>query len=176
MVTAARSDNGRNQLTCTEKDNQKNNNKIRQHEKNKPIYQFLLSLFLVQLLFCSNNHHCDCHHHPLQQLPATHAASPLTSPSPLPCNKGTNNNQSSSSLWWLKLLSAHAILPPPTHCCCYCHHHATTAFPNALLLPLKLHFCQAATSAAKLATAAMLPPPPPLLPHCQRRVTTAYKI
>ncbi len=33
MVTAAHSDNGRNQLTCIEKDKPKNNNKIRQHEK-----------------------------------------------------------------------------------------------------------------------------------------------
>jgi hypothetical protein len=97
MVTAARSKNGRNQFTCIEKDKQKNNNKIRQHEKNKHIFQFLLSFFLVQPLFCSNDHHCDCHHHPLQRLPATHAASPLTHPSPLPCNKGTINNQSSSS-------------------------------------------------------------------------------
>jgi hypothetical protein len=97
MVTAACSDNGRNQLTCIEKDKPKNNNKMRQHEKNKPIFQFLLSLFFVQPLFFSNNHHCNCHHRPLQQLPATHAASPLTPPTPLPCNKGTNNNQSSSS-------------------------------------------------------------------------------
>ncbi len=156
MVTAACSDNGRNQLTSIEKDKPKNNNKIRQHEKNEPIFQFLLSLFLVQPLFCSNNHHCDCHHHPLQQLPATHAASPLTPPSPLPCNKRKNNNQSSSSSWRSKLLSAHTILPPPTHCCCCRHHHAAAAFPNVLLLPLKLHFCQAAASAAKLATAALL--------------------
>jgi hypothetical protein len=33
MVTAAHNDNGRNQLTCIEKDKPKNNNKIRQHEK-----------------------------------------------------------------------------------------------------------------------------------------------
>jgi hypothetical protein len=97
MVTSARSDNGRNQLTCIEKDKPKNKNKLRQHEKNKPIFRFLLSLLFVQPLFCSNNHHCDCHHCPLQQLPAMHAASPLTPPSPLSCNKGTNNNQSSSS-------------------------------------------------------------------------------
>jgi hypothetical protein len=132
MVTAGHSNNGRNQLTCIEKDKQKNNNKIRQHGKNKPIFQFLLFLFLVQPLFCSNNHHCDCHHRPLQQLPAMHAASR--------------------------------------------HQHTATAFSNALLLPLKLHFCQAAASAAKLAAAAVLPPPPPLLTRCQRRVTTAYKI
>ncbi len=48
MVTAAHSNNGRNQLTCIEKDKQKNNNKLRQHEKNKPIFQFLLSFFLAQ--------------------------------------------------------------------------------------------------------------------------------
>ncbi len=48
MVTAAHSNNSRNQLTCIEKDEPKNNNKIRQHEKNKPIFQFLLSFFLVQ--------------------------------------------------------------------------------------------------------------------------------
>jgi hypothetical protein len=97
MVTAAHSDNGRNELTCIEKDKPKNNNKIRQHEKNNPIYQSILSFFLVQPLFCSNNHHCNCHHHPLQQLPVMHAASPLAPPSPLPCKKGTINNQSSLS-------------------------------------------------------------------------------
>ncbi len=160
MVTAARSNNGRNQLTCIEKDKPKNNNKIRQHEKNKPIFQFLLFFFLVQPLFFSNSHHCDCHHRPLQWLPAMHAASPLTHPSPLLCNKGTINNQSSLSSWRLKLLSAHAILPLPTHHCCCCHHHAAATFPNALLLPLKLHFRQAAASAAKLGAATMLLPPP----------------
>jgi hypothetical protein len=51
MVTAALSNNGRNQLTCIEKDKPKNNKKIRQHEKNKPIFQFLLSFFLVEPLF-----------------------------------------------------------------------------------------------------------------------------
>jgi hypothetical protein len=41
-----------------------------------------------------------------------------------------------------------------------------------------LHLCQAAASAsaAKLAAYAVLLPPPPLLPHCQRCITTAYKI
>ncbi len=51
MVMAAHSNNGRNQLTCIEKGKPKNNNKIRQHEKNKPIFQFPLSFFLVQPLF-----------------------------------------------------------------------------------------------------------------------------
>jgi hypothetical protein len=50
MVTAACSNNGRNQLTCIKKDKQKNNNKIRQHGK-KPILQILLSFFLLQTLF-----------------------------------------------------------------------------------------------------------------------------
>jgi hypothetical protein len=59
---------------------------------------------------------------------------------------------------------------------CRCHHHAAAAFPNALLLPLKLRFCQAAASAAKLAAATVLPPPPPLPPHGHRRASTAYKI
>jgi hypothetical protein len=54
MVTAARCNNSRNQFICIEKDKPKNNNKKRQHEKNKPIFQFLLSFFLVQPLFCSN--------------------------------------------------------------------------------------------------------------------------
>jgi hypothetical protein len=49
------------------------------------------------------------------------------------------------------------------------------AFPNALLLPLKLRFCQAAASAAKLAAATMLPPLPPLAPRGHRHATTAYK-
>ncbi len=68
-------------------------------------------------------------------------------PSPLPRNEETTNNQSSLSSWQLKLLSAYAMLPPPTHRCCPRHHHAAAAFPNALLLPLKItllpscHFC-----------------------------------
>jgi hypothetical protein len=45
MVTAAHSNNGRNQSTCIEKGKPKNNNKIRQHEKNKPIFQFPLFFF-----------------------------------------------------------------------------------------------------------------------------------
>ncbi len=66
MVTAACSNNCRNQLTCIEKGKLKNNNKIKQHEKNKPIFQFPLSFFLVQPLFCSNSHHCNCHCCPSQ--------------------------------------------------------------------------------------------------------------
>ncbi len=56
------------------------------------------------------------------------------------------------------------------------HHYVAAALPNALLVPLKLRFRQATTSAAKLAAAAVLPPLPPLLPRCQCRATTAYKI
>ncbi len=81
MITAARSNNGRNQLTCIEKGKPENNSKIRQHEKNKPIFQFPLFFFLVQPLFCSNSHHCNCHCRPSQQLPGMHAASPLPPPS-----------------------------------------------------------------------------------------------
>jgi hypothetical protein len=175
MVTAALSNNGRNQLTCIEKGKPKNNNKIRQHEKNNSIFQLPLFFFPVQLFFCSNNHHCNCHCHPSWQLPATHAASPLPPPSPLTRNEGTINNQSSSSSWQLKLLSAYAMLPPPTHRCCRCHHHAATAFPNALLLPLKLRFRKAAASAVKLAAATMLPPPP-LPTRGNHRAITGYKI
>jgi hypothetical protein len=48
-----------------------------------------------------------------------------------------------------------------------CRCHAATALPNALPLLPKLHFRQAATSAAKLATATtLLPLPPLLLPLC----------
>ncbi len=90
MVTAACRDNGRNQLTCIEKGKPKKNNKIRQHEKNKPIFQFLLSIFLVQPPFCSNSHHCDCHCHPSQPPPATHAASPLLPPFPPPPQQRNN--------------------------------------------------------------------------------------
>ena len=68
------------------------------------------------------------------------------------------------------------MLPPPTHHCYHRHHHAATAFPNVLMLWLKLHFCQAAASAAKLATAIVLPPLPPLPTRGNRRTTTAYKI
>ncbi len=68
------------------------------------------------------------------------------------------------------------MLPPPTHRCCRRHHHAAAAFPNALLLPLKLRFSQAAASATKLATANVLPPPPPLPTRGNCCTTTAYKI
>jgi hypothetical protein len=98
MVTTARSKNGKNQLTSIKKDKPKNKNKIRQHEKTNPSFNSFSPFFLVQPLFCSNNHHCNCHHCPFKQPPATHAASPLTPPSPLPCNKGTIINQSSLSL------------------------------------------------------------------------------
>ena len=81
MVMAARSNNSRNQSACIEKGKPKNNNKIRQHEKNKPIFQFPLFFFLVQPLFCSNSHHCNCHCSPSQRPPAMHAASPLPPPS-----------------------------------------------------------------------------------------------
>jgi hypothetical protein len=37
-------------LTCIEKDKPKNNNKIRQHEKNKPIFQFLSNPFFAQTI------------------------------------------------------------------------------------------------------------------------------
>jgi hypothetical protein len=68
------------------------------------------------------------------------------------------------------------MLPLPTHHCYRHHHHAAAAFQNALLLWLKLHFCQAAPSAAKLAAATVLPPLPPLPMRGTRRATTAYKI
>ncbi len=51
MVMVACSKDGRNQSTCIEKGKLKNNNKIRQHEKNKPIFQIPLSFSLVQTLF-----------------------------------------------------------------------------------------------------------------------------
>jgi hypothetical protein len=78
----------------------------------------------------------------------------------------------------LQLLSAYATLLPPTLRCCRCRHHAAAALPNALLLLLKMRFCQAAISAAKLklAAAALLLPPPPLPLRCHCRATTAYKI
>ncbi len=38
MVMAARSNGGRNQSTCIEKDKPKNNNKIKQHEKTNPSF------------------------------------------------------------------------------------------------------------------------------------------
>jgi hypothetical protein len=53
-----------------------------------------------------------------------------------------------------------------------CHRRAAAALLNALPLPPKLRFRQAAASAAKLATAAAVLPPP----RCHRHATTAYKI
>jgi hypothetical protein len=68
------------------------------------------------------------------------------------------------------------MLPPPMHRCCHRHHHAATAYPNALLLPLKLCYGQAAASAAKLAAATVLLPLPSLPMRGNRYATTAYKI
>ncbi len=138
-------------------------------KKSKPIFQFILSFFLVQPLIYSNNYHCNCHCRPSQRPPGTHAASPLPPPSPLP-------RQLSSSLWRLKLLSSYTMLRPPTHHCYRHHHHAAAASPNVLLPWLKLCFHQAATSATKLAATTVLPPPPPLLMRGNRRANTAYKI
>jgi hypothetical protein len=50
MITAANRDKGRNQMKCIEKRKPKNQNMIRQHEKNKPIFQYHLSFFLIILL------------------------------------------------------------------------------------------------------------------------------
>jgi hypothetical protein len=68
------------------------------------------------------------------------------------------------------------MLPLPMHHCYHRHHHAAAAFPNVLLLWLKLHFRQAATSVAKLASATVLPLLPPLPTRGNRRGTTVYKI
>jgi hypothetical protein len=68
------------------------------------------------------------------------------------------------------------MLPPPTHRCYRRHHHATAAFPNTLLLQLKLRFHQAAAFAAKLAATTVLPSPPPLPMRGNHCATTAYKI
>jgi hypothetical protein len=75
----------------------------------------------------------------------------------------------------LQLLSAYATLLPPTLHCCHRHRHVAAALPNALLLPLKLRFRQAAASTAKLATVVVLPPLLPLPPRCHHRATAAYK-
>jgi hypothetical protein len=139
MVTAAHNDNSRNQLTYIEKDKPKNNNKIRQHEKNKPIFQFLLSFFLVQPQFCSNNHHCDCHCHPLQQPPATHAASPLPPPFPPPLSIII-------VIMMIKIIISirHAatsnapLLPPPPPRCCRISKRATATAKIALLPSFRL--------------------------------------
>ncbi len=96
-------------------------------------------------------------------------------PSPLPRNKGTIINQSLLSSWPLILLSAYAMLLPSTPRCCHHRHHAAAALLNALLLPLKLRFQQAAASIAKLAAAAVLLPLLPLPRCCHCRATTAYK-
>jgi hypothetical protein len=99
MVTAAHSNNGRNQLTCTEKDKPKNNNKIRQHEKTNPSFTSFSPFSLSNPYFAQTINiaiviivHRDDHQQCMQP-----ALSPP--PSPLP-------HQLSSSSWQLKLLSA----------------------------------------------------------------------
>ncbi len=136
LVTAAHSDNSRNQLICIGKGKPKNNNKIRQHEKNKPIFQFPLSFFLVQPFFCLNSHHCDCHCHPLRRPPATHAASIL--PHPLPPSPATKL-QSIINIIVIVLIkiiisirhaatnNAPLLPPPPPRCRRISKHAAATA-------------------------------------------------
>jgi hypothetical protein len=169
MVTAAHSNNGRNQLTCIEKDKPKNNNKIRQHEKKQTHLSIPSLLFLVQPVFCSNNHHCDCHRPSI----ATTAIDACSQPSPPP---------------FLPPLSI-IIVIVMIKIIISIHHAATS---NALLLPLsppccrciseraaataKLRFRQTATSAAKLAATTVLLLPPPLPMSGNRCATTAYKI
>jgi hypothetical protein len=97
MVTAARSDNGRNQLTCIEKGKPKNNNKIRQHEKtnpslNSPSPFSLSNPFFAQTVTIAI---VIAIHHDNRQRRMRPALSPP--PSPLPRNEGTINNQSSLS-------------------------------------------------------------------------------
>jgi hypothetical protein len=70
MVTAACSDNGRNQLTCIEKDKPKNNNKIRQHEKKtsfnslspfslfNPFFAQTITIAIVITVHCNDHQQC----------------------------------------------------------------------------------------------------------------------
>jgi hypothetical protein len=169
MVTAACSDNGRNLFTCIEKGKPKNNNKIKQHEKNKPIFQFPLFFFLVQPLFCSNNHHCNCHCRPSRQLPATHVASPLLPLFPPPLQRRNNQQSIIIIILSIKIIisirhsaAANApllLLPPPRYCCISKHAVATakiTLLPSCRLR--RQAGCRHRAAAATTSTAAQPPP------------------
>jgi hypothetical protein len=84
MVTAARSNNGRNQLTCIEKDKPKNNNKIRQHEKTNTSFNSFFPFSLFNPFFAQTitvviviTVHCNNHQQRMQL-----ALSPPLPPSP----------------------------------------------------------------------------------------------
>ncbi len=51
MVTAARNDTGRNQLTCIEKDKPKNNNKINSMKKTNPSFNYFSPFSLFNPFF-----------------------------------------------------------------------------------------------------------------------------
>jgi hypothetical protein len=67
----------RNQLTYTEKEKPKNNNKIKQHEKTNPSLNSPFPFPLSNSFFCSNSCHYDCHCCPTRQSPVTQVACPL---------------------------------------------------------------------------------------------------
>jgi hypothetical protein len=113
MVTAPHSDNGRNQSTCIEKGKPKNNNKIRQHEINKPIFHFPLSFFLVQSLFCLivtiaiffTVHH-DNHQRRMR---------PALSPLPAAHSGGSSSNDSSWYREYLVVAACKSFSPVYAH-------------------------------------------------------------
>jgi hypothetical protein len=86
----------------------------------------------------------------------------LLPPPPMPrCHRQHRVTTAAAALP-LRICRAAVLLP--------CSRRAATALPAALPPLQKLRFCQAATTAAKLATATALPPPPP---HCHCRPTSA---
>ncbi len=111
--------------------------------KKKTIFQFLLSFFLIQPLFCSTNYHCNCHCCPSQRPPAMHAASPLTPlfPSPSSIIIVIVTIKIIISIRHAAASSAPLLPPPPPHCCRISKHAAATA--KITLLPSFHLRCQA---------------------------------
>ncbi len=126
----------RNQSTYIEKEKQKNNNKIRQHEKTNPSLNSPSPFPLSNPFFCSNSCHYDCHHHPTRRSPVTDAACPLPLPPQTARSKGSGSDNSSGSLvmavcksfpqayadwklhcqiitWLISLISPPPFPPPP---------------------------------------------------------------
>jgi hypothetical protein len=140
MVTAAHSNIGRNQSTCIEKDKPKNNSKMRQHEKNKPVFQFLLSFFLVQPLFSSNNHHLQLLLLSITMTTSNAWSQPSSPPFPPPLSIiiVIRTIKIIISIRHAAASNAPLLLLPPL-CCCHISKRAAATAKIALPPSCRLH-------------------------------------
>jgi hypothetical protein len=130
MVSAAHSNNGRNQLTCIHKDKPKNNNKIRQHEKKYPSFNSLSNPYFAQTITIAIVIAVHCNDRQRHMQPALSPPPFLPPPSIIIvivtikiiisiCHAAASN--------------APLLPPPPPHCCRISKRAAATA--KIVLLP-----------------------------------------